>query len=427
MFLLLTIGLVIRLISAPFGTDQYDFGKYAFPTASILLEGGLLYIHTPWNHVPLYAFICTGMTLLGRGLEVIFSFAHPEQMYGFLFKLPIIFADTIIALLLHQLVRKRMNGTKTQGLISSALYYLNPVIILETMHSRSHALPTMFVLLSVKLLLQGKNTKRQERLYHYVLSGLVLGLSFLLKETAVLAMPILMVAVLEKREIKQTIGFIASCGLTIIGGIAPFLVAYPKAFFEGITSHPAIEHTSYGISFWEIIHVWSEKLWGITIANSLLNGLALGLTAFLCLMVILIVFFKRTSLDGYYLFTALGAITIGWVALFKTNHIPYYILFIPFLLPLIFRHAWFFAKRPIDYKIAIGLGIITLMNLLHQLSFMIYPGMEGSETPLGAITAVIYNLSNLVVCGFVLTKFLQIKEEVEEKEQNKEQITPVSD
>jgi len=417
LIILLFSGVIIRLLCAPFGTDAIDFGKYAFPASEVVVTSGNLYLDSIWNHFPLFIYVCALMNLLTQGVLSIIPFPGAIDHYyifGFFFKLPIILADTVIAYLIYHFARNRFQASVKRSQAITMLYFLNPLVILEMMHSRFDALPVVFTLLSIKLLLSAKDAvqNRQDQLYYLSLAGLALGVAVLMKVNAILAIPIMLIAALEERKMKNMVCFGSCCASLILGGLLPFMLVDLSAFFSSVFSHPAISFYFDGLSFWNVLSIWLPKLGIMIFSDPLLNIFAITCTLLACFFIIGLYFFKRKTGTTYTLFLSAGAIILGFLAFYKLSHTQFYLWYLPFISLTIFTSPSHFPEDSPYIKL-MGIEIATfvllfLANFGHQISFM--PGLfsdVATGSPLGAVTAWLYSLCCLLLGYFASLKILQ--------------------
>jgi hypothetical protein len=419
LFIYLLIGVLIRLIIAPFVIDPIDFSKYAYPCSEEIITGGILYKNSIWNHVPLYVFICGFMNLIGKGIIYIFPLLDSPVFFNFLFKIPVILADLGIGLIIYKITRDDFKVSEKKGLLLTAIYFFNPLVLMQMLQNRFDSIPTFLILLGAMLVFRTiRSEERDEKNYYYVIAGCLVGLAFLIKENAILVLPILLLAVFQRKDFKNAAFFGGSSVLTMMAGILPFLLIFPESMIDNILSHPASEKSFDGMSLWAVLGAWLPILGVTSISESLLGWGSLVTTTLLCLVICFIAFLKRENLatGKQKFFILLSAITLAFIGLFRTNHPQYYIWFLPFFIlgTLLYYRDETIVKsyRTIITIELISFIVLSIGNLGFQICFI--PGIFNVsvtvESWLGAISAVIYCIGCLVCCYFEILRFLEIDE-----------------
>lgn len=183
LFIVILIGLVIRLILMPLLTYAYDISFWATTIQNIMSGDGLYdlpgYYYSPvWGYI-LGAVGSVGNILLGLPSmggffeEMLPSIGLFENSYtataivttvGFnvLMKTPLVIADVLVAWMLYSLVKEK-TGDERKAAAGAALWFLCPIVIYaSSVHATFDTFSVLFMFLSVMLL-------RKER---YFLAGM---------------------------------------------------------------------------------------------------------------------------------------------------------------------------------------------------------------------------------------------------------------
>src|SRR3972149_243419 len=142
---ILVLGILIRIALSPFFRHPYDVTVWKFL--------GMITYDLRINPFPYTSFYgpCWLFTLLGSyPTYLLVSLVRQSDLFlNLIIKLPIIFGDALVAILLFKLTKSRL---------VTALWFLNPyVIFISAVHGQFDVLPTLFVLLSMFFLLKKQN------------------------------------------------------------------------------------------------------------------------------------------------------------------------------------------------------------------------------------------------------------------------------
>ncbi|AEK72566.1 hypothetical protein GQS_03325 [Thermococcus sp. 4557] len=220
--LILLAGLTVRLVLAPYsaGSDLAQFYGFA---GTMLEKKACFYAYAdwigysgkgwpyPWPYVygPVLAYLLAVIRLLvGGSVESFWSggvyHVYVDPTWAFSVKLVFIAADTAVALLIYALLRER--GT-WEGVVGSALYYLNPMVI------HVSAVYGMFDAVPLAVFLLGLHLRNREHI-----SPAFQGLSLAIKHT------LLFPAVVSLWEyLLEGVRGLKKAALLFAGAVVPFL------------------------------------------------------------------------------------------------------------------------------------------------------------------------------------------------------------
>ena len=156
---LLAFGFLFRLSLSPFSRDPWDMNVWQ-SIGSAILSGQNPYALTSnaLIYPPLWGIFCTTSYLS-------YTLTNNPFISYFTLKLPIIIADISISLIIKKIVYNRTLDVR-KARTAMLLYLFNPVtIVISSLWGMFDAIPTLFALLSLLYLSQGK----------YLKSGLTLG------------------------------------------------------------------------------------------------------------------------------------------------------------------------------------------------------------------------------------------------------------
>jgi uncharacterized membrane protein len=142
---ILVLGILVRIALSPFFRHPYDITVWKFL--------GMITFDLRINPLPYTSFYgpCWLFTLLGSyPMYLLVSLVRQSDLFlNLVIKLPLIFGDVLVAILLFKLTKSRL---------VTALWFLNPYIIfISAVHGQFDVLPTLFVLLSMFFLLKKQN------------------------------------------------------------------------------------------------------------------------------------------------------------------------------------------------------------------------------------------------------------------------------
>lgn len=393
--ILIITGVIIRIIVVPFSSDKFDFITRLYPVSESLINGGLLYKSTPWNDSPIFALICAIM----NGVS---PFQSPIINNLFL-SLPLILADIGIALAMYYFAKKIFEMSDNKSLFISALYFLNPRIISEVLLGHFDNISTLFIIGSVLLLFKSKDEQSQNsRLYLQLISGFILSIACLTRMYVILFIPLMVLITLKMENIRNAVIFLASSLGVVIIGVLPFIIMYPKDFFTSIGSNELISGYNQS-SIWNIFSQYLPTFGIDFVSNTALNIISYVITGIICSFVICILLFKKEELSKKKIIQIIGIFTIGFAAFYSASLIQYYVLFIPFLIPVIFARNKKYTKGERFHKIMI-LEFVLLASLSFADLGFVVSSMEkvflvnpGTDNYLGVISVCVYFLACAVI------------------------------
>ena len=225
------LGFVLRVLITPFAfKGSGDYFLYRLPVAIGLSEGGSLYNDIHYNHMPIYPYI-TALAILIVGIE------NPT-LTAIALKLPIAIFDSFIPFLIYK-IGIQINHYK-EGLITSLVYAVNPISILEVQWARWDGFASMTVLLAFYLMLQ----KRP------ILFGLTVSFGFMLKQYPLFIFGIAIVFWKDEITIiiKAIITFTLSTILVLALVLLPFNTTLNQMVHD-LSSHPIYQEEHSAIKF----------------------------------------------------------------------------------------------------------------------------------------------------------------------------------
>lgn len=214
LLLLLLFGLVIRLIYAAqaegYPADIAAFkrwSEYSFKNGLLDLYSGKTYADYP----PGYMYI---LYLLG-GVRTLFSIDIQSVFYTILIKLPSIFSDLAIAVILYKFFSDKWNHRL--ALFVSAICLLNPgVIVNSSLWGQTDSFLTMWLLLSFLFMIKGRLS----------LAASFLAIAVLVKPQGLLFGPILLAAYFVKKDHRAILYSILSGAGVFLLSVFMFLPRY---------------------------------------------------------------------------------------------------------------------------------------------------------------------------------------------------------
>ncbi len=162
----------------------------------------------------------------------------PGLLYDFLLKLPLIISDSIVTVLLFKIVRSKWQNEKAAVLVA-ALWFFNPIVIwVSSGWGMFDSLPTLFTVLSLYFVLNGK----------YSYSFLSLLLSTLLKFYAIVIFIPLLVIVWKKAGPRAAlVSLIPTAAIAFLASLPLFLISNSLSF---VSATPSEVSQYAGLSIW---------------------------------------------------------------------------------------------------------------------------------------------------------------------------------
>lgn len=415
--IILTIGIIIRVVLMPVLTVGYDVMHWALAMQHIQSGSGLYdiagYWYTPvWGYI--LGFMSSIMNMFGvtdygslfdeaLHLEDLgwISATIPTPAFSFIVKIPSVIADVLVGYLIYRMIVER-TGDEKKATYGFALWFLCPIVIFtSSVHGMFDSIYVLFTVLSVYSLLKG----------HDLLAGVSLSIAVLLKIFP-LYIAFALIAYLamkhkgdprtfRRRTLTMAIGFAVMTFIVYIPQILDGTVMDSLLFLTTRIDTPAAA---------------SERMWDTLIATGMMLITWLQIVFLILAAAVAYKMYKKDPADKEKaLFTCLMATTLI-IFLWPTESqflllpLPFLIFFIvlydkrftlPFLLIAI--GAVFITVSPsvllslAAYTDILDLGsVISLVELTHgrlafELSVMDIVHATGAAVALaGVVTAVIY-------------------------------------
>ena len=218
LFIIWALGLLLRLVASSillYNPDlSPDYHNYRLPIAECITSGQWLYCDCAYNHTPLYPYISSLMNWASQG---------NKHLQPFFINLPLALGDALvpIAIFILMVALGKSNIAKK----CSIFYSLNPICILEVGIAHWDGFTTLFFLVSLIFIHQGK--------WH--ISGIWAGLGALLKQFPV---TIILIAFAKSKDFPKSflLGIVVLA--VVFMGFLPFVLHCPETFFQNLTSHP---------------------------------------------------------------------------------------------------------------------------------------------------------------------------------------------
>ena len=318
---ILVLGILIRIGVSPFFRHPYDIVVWKFL--------GIVSYNLSINPFPYTSFYgpCWLFTLLGTyPIYLLVSLARPSELFlNLVIKLPIIFGDLIVGVLLFKITKSKL---------ALALWFLNPYVIwISSIHGIFDALPTLFSLLAMYFL-----SKKQ-----YVTSGISLAIGIGYKVFPILLIPFFLLFSLRNFGKKfSTKYFLVLLAATLLVFAIFFLPQNFTYFNEGIgdLTNRSMLYMGSSISFIEFLtlnlHVVSNYNF---------------LYAFVPLYIALILFSIKYVTDFDRLNEAIIITLLLLFVTYNTMHPQFLVWVIPFLL------IEFVRKKRISFLIMSGMWL----------------------------------------------------------------------
>ncbi|MEM2094582.1 MAG: hypothetical protein QXI32_04735 [Candidatus Bathyarchaeia archaeon] len=305
---ILLLGLLLRLVLAPFTGHPWDVKVFISTGRNIAYEHVSPYSYSYkyyYNYPPLFAY------WLGLSFFLFLSLGgNPQDTYPtlmiLLMKVPVILADTAIAIILYHLVLKRRPDEARRTLVG---WVFNPfVIMVSTMWGQIDMIPGLMALLSALYLSEGR----------LLPSILALAMFFSVKPYPLipLLVPAIMILLLKtNRQKRFLVGYVlVPVGVFILFS-APFLLwdlsgfYYQLFVFQG--TRIGTVHDPWG-TFWTpilIFQMLAPQIFSYETIHPIVT--ALSLFAAFILYGVLIVNIRKWSFDelsSYRVFIAVSMI-----------------------------------------------------------------------------------------------------------------------
>lgn len=240
----LILRLIIAAVNQGFPSDIACFYSWS----NMAYEGGLENFYTSGafaDYPPGYIYI---LYVLGF-FHSVFKADYMSVTSLLILKLPAILSDIATGILIYKVAEK--NTTKSRALFISALYFLNPTVILNScVWGQVDAVMGFLLFLMCYLLMQ----KRM------ILSYITYGVGVLIKPQMLIFTPLIIYGFLENvifdKFDKKKLGYNLLGGISVILGMV--IVCYPfgvqniiKLYTETLGSYPYVSVNAY--NFWALL------------------------------------------------------------------------------------------------------------------------------------------------------------------------------
>ena len=198
------LSAAIRIFFIVHGTNVADI-KLLFGMGDALLKGLNPYLSLTYNSYPPIAVYIEALTILFTRLINI-PFHQLTKIWPNI-------ADILICLILYKsLIKLKLNPQK--AVFWSLIFVLNPIsIIISSIHGQLDSIPSLFVLISIYLMISSKKI-------HVNLSALFLGLAIAIKPNPLILLPFFLI--FKNINLKQKIFFL----LISLGPVTITLLPY---------------------------------------------------------------------------------------------------------------------------------------------------------------------------------------------------------
>ena len=354
------------------------------------LNGGLTDFYTSGlfaDYPPGYMYICAGISWLCRVLRI----GYGTSLMALLFKLPACIADTVSAVLVYRLARRRDLSSQFSLVLAGLLLYCPPLMFVSGAWGQIDTLLTLGLVLCCWFLQEEKR----------VLAGAVYGLMILMKPQALMLGPLVAVAYIvtipgpgwKKRLLTTALGVAAAVavlwvlslpfrgnqsGLWLVDKYGGTLTSYPYASIEAFNlaallggNWKSVDMRMLGLPF---------RLWGtILIALSVLGA---------CVLYVLS---RKRGKGSLYLCGALMLMLI-----FSLGHYMHERYMIPVLMLLVM--AYLYCR---DRRILIAFGGVSLASLLNMICAFYVVNHQTARNSLYQAITMIGSLATLAACAYL--------------------------
>ncbi len=300
---MLVLGILIRIGLSPFFRHPFDIPAWKFLDI-ISYDLGI-------NPIPYTAFYgpCWLFTLLGSyPIYLLISLFRPSDLFlNLVIKLPIIFGDFILAILLFKITKSKL---------ALALWFLNPYVIwTSAVHGMFDVLPTLFAVFSMYFLV-----KKQ-----YLESAISLAIGIGYKVFPVFILPFFLLFSARNFGKKFSIKYLFVLLVASLVVFSIFLLpSNSKFFYEGVFVDLPSRNISYVGSSISYIEFLALHLGIISNYNFLFT--------FIPLYIALILFSLRSRIDFDKLIKLIIITLLLLFVTYNTMHPQFLVWVIPFLL-----------------------------------------------------------------------------------------------
>lgn len=338
-------GLVLRLVALNFAGTAPDFVGYRLPIAQCILSEGWLYCDCTYNHTPFYPYLAAFMLWIAGDVEF---------LQVFLINLPLGLGDAFVPVVIF-LLFKRVSNDK-MAFLSSAIYALNPISLIEVGISHWDGFTLLFLMLGLLAMEQEKPFK----------VGIWTGLGFLLKQFPLGLFPVFL---LKTRSIKSTFLMGIASAAIILFMFLPFIINCPSTFFENLLSHPlwkgaASEEVGIGTIknvFDHLTIPYPKVIWGVIFLSLLaLPSLKANKENYIYYAGILMVTLAFFTFVTHRQLLVWCLPFIIMITLERKAYIPFVLLFVGYAIRII-KPDWYFGL------IHLGVGVWYYVLLFKQM------------------------------------------------------------
>lgn len=245
LIILSILGLLFRLYLATYPGFKYDIGSF-FYWAVRLTELPLNQFYSPevfTDYTPGYLYV---LSVLGH---IRATFNLSDDQFYFLLKIPSILAEICLGFIVYFVARRNELSQKLSLTFASSVFFNPGMIFNSSIWGQADGFFTLPLVLSV-LFLKGRR---------FLLSGLFLGISFLIKPQAIAIFPIFVLIALKNFEVKNWLKF------SVVFLISLFLLTLP--FFPNnplwnlkekiVSTANEYPYTALGpYNFWGTVGYW---------------------------------------------------------------------------------------------------------------------------------------------------------------------------
>lgn len=326
-------------------------------------------------------------------LGFIKNFLHIENNFFYLLlKLPAIFAELFLGILLFNEVKKRVSNFC--ALIASTFVLLNPVLIFNsTIWGQVDSILALLLYLTIHYL----TTRR------FVISSIFLGLSLLFKPQAITLFPLFLLFIIKEFSLKNLLKLLIPFSACVLLLSFPFFTKDPLFGLAKLIKSTADQYqftSLFAYNFWGVIGFWipdSTLFYGITYQK-------LGFIFLLIYWIIIGFFYYKKKVSIYTLATLA---TLGFFFLPTRVHERY---LYPALVFLVLTASLY--KSQAIFILTGGLSILHLMNLYYVYVYynelylhlpkllynpIIYNFLESNSKLMSSMSTIIFIFITIVI------------------------------
>ncbi len=235
--IIILLGLVIRLIIAPFAANFGDcFNWYGFASLAI---NDYAHLYNSLYVVPLsnafYSYSPLWAVISGIFLSPLFLFKITGiSLTLFFIKLPIILVGVLLA-------KKLWDFTESAKIV--AFYYLSPLMIF------TEAIWGAFDVITAALVFFSYWCVKKER---FAISALMLSMAAAFKIWPLLILPGMVIYLLKERKIKNAFLYAGIFFVSFIFFLSPFIFTDPSGLFKNTLLHHGSRGINWHMSIWSV-------------------------------------------------------------------------------------------------------------------------------------------------------------------------------